>query len=230
MNQVKELTHQNNAVLVFDEIVTGFRFCNGGAQKYFDVTPDLATFGKGMANGFPLSALVGRKEIMKLLEEVFFSFTFGGETLSLAASKVVLTKLIEYPILKEISVMGEHLIAGVNRIISDLQLNNMISISGHPSWTFLNYFDINNYSKDVIKTYYLQELFKRGILCIGTHNLSHSHTPEDINTLLDVYREIFEALQLHIKNEALECELQCDILKPLFSVRTPKNTPDLKMV
>src|SRR2546422_4445450 len=76
---VRDLTHRHGALLVFDEIVTGFRFGLGGAQEYFGVTPDLACFGKGMANGLPISAIVGRADVMKLFEEVFFSFTFGGE-------------------------------------------------------------------------------------------------------------------------------------------------------
>ena len=79
-------------ILVFDETITGFRFSKGGAQQQFGVTPDLSTFGKGLANGYPLSAVVGKKEIMSEMKEIFFSGTFGGELLSLAAAKVVLKK------------------------------------------------------------------------------------------------------------------------------------------
>src|SRR2546426_4552885 len=81
LENLKELTHAHGALLIFDETITGFRFAKGGAQEYFGVTPDLATFGKGMANGYPLAAVAGRAEFMHLMEEVFFSFTFGGETL-----------------------------------------------------------------------------------------------------------------------------------------------------
>jgi glutamate-1-semialdehyde 2,1-aminomutase len=77
-------------VLIFDETITGFRFANGGAQEYFGVIPDLATFGKGLANGYPVSALAGKSEIMRMMEEIFFSFTFGGEALSLAAALATL--------------------------------------------------------------------------------------------------------------------------------------------
>ena len=69
--------------MIFDEICTGFRVSLGGAQKIYNIEPDLTTLGKGMANGMPLSALVGKRKIMKSLEKVFFSGTFGGETLSL---------------------------------------------------------------------------------------------------------------------------------------------------
>src|SRR4030067_1193023 len=102
LGKVKELTHKNGAVFIFDETITGFRYANGGAQEYFGVTPDLATFGKGIANGYPLSVLAGRKDIMTLMEEVFFSFTFGGETLSLAASLATMSKLQKEPVLETI--------------------------------------------------------------------------------------------------------------------------------
>ena len=78
LESVRELTEQRGIILIFDETITGFRFANGGAQELFGVTPDLATFGKGLANGYPLSAIAGRSDIMKLMEEIFFSFTFGG--------------------------------------------------------------------------------------------------------------------------------------------------------
>ena len=85
---VAELTRKHGALLVFDEVITGFRFANGGAQEFFGVTPDLTALGKGIANGYPLSAVAGRGDVMKLMEEIFFSFTMGGETLSLAAAKI----------------------------------------------------------------------------------------------------------------------------------------------
>ena len=89
---VKRTCHDNGALLVFDEVVTGFRYVPGSAQEYLGVTPDLVTLGKGLANGFPISAVAGRADVMRLMEEIFFSFTMGGETLSLAAAEACLTK------------------------------------------------------------------------------------------------------------------------------------------
>ena len=93
LSELKELVHEKGALLIFDEVVTGFRFAPGGAQEYFGVTPDLAALGKGLANGFPLSAVVGRVELMRLMEDIFFSFTMGGETLSLAAAIATMDKV-----------------------------------------------------------------------------------------------------------------------------------------
>ncbi|MCH3857695.1 aminotransferase class III-fold pyridoxal phosphate-dependent enzyme, partial [Campylobacter jejuni] len=72
LEAVKALAHEHGALLVFDETITGFRYHNGGAQALFGVTPDLATFGKGLANGYPVSAVAGRADVMRLMEEAFF--------------------------------------------------------------------------------------------------------------------------------------------------------------
>ena len=104
LEAVKALAHKHGALLIFDETITGFRFANGGAQELFGVTPDLACFGKGLANGFPLSAIVGRRDIMKLFAGgIFFSFTAGGEALSLAAAKATLLKLKREPVCQRLS-------------------------------------------------------------------------------------------------------------------------------
>jgi len=95
LQNVKKLTHENNSILIFDEIVTGFRFSNGGAQQYFGVEPDITVLGKGIANGMPLSAVVGQKEYMKVFDDVFFSTTYASETLSLAAAEATISEFIE---------------------------------------------------------------------------------------------------------------------------------------
>ncbi|PIT86864.1 MAG: aspartate aminotransferase family protein, partial [Candidatus Magasanikbacteria bacterium CG10_big_fil_rev_8_21_14_0_10_43_6] len=95
LQQVKDLTHKHGALLIFDEVITGFRFGLGGAQGLFGVTPDLATFGKSMANGMPISALVGKKEYMDIVSDIFYSFTYAGETLSIAAALATIQEIEE---------------------------------------------------------------------------------------------------------------------------------------
>jgi len=122
LQKVKELTAKNNAVLIFDETITGFRFSNGGAGELFNVKPDLATFGKGLANGYPVSAVAGRSDIMNLMEEVFFSFTFGGEALSLAAALATLKKLQREPVVETIKKQGQKVIDGALGLIQKYDL------------------------------------------------------------------------------------------------------------
>jgi glutamate-1-semialdehyde 2,1-aminomutase len=93
LEEIRNIATKNGSVLIFDETITGFRFSKGGAQELFGIEPDLSTFGKGIANGFPLSAVVGRRELMMEMEQIFFSGTFGGELLSLAAAKYVLDRV-----------------------------------------------------------------------------------------------------------------------------------------
>lgn len=219
LEQIKAITHKNGALLIFDETITGFRFANGGAQEYFGVIPDIATFGKGLANGYPLSAVTGRKEVMQLMQEIFFSFTFGGETLSLAAAKAVLIKLKEQQVLKHIFARGQQLESGINNIIANLNMEHVLNISGHPSWTFLTMLKADNFSPAILKTFYLQEIFARGFLSLGTHNLSYAHTEADINNLLAAYEEIFTIMKHYIKIGTLKEQLKCEVLQPLFAAR-----------
>lgn len=219
LDKVKELAHKNGALLIFDEIITGFRLANGGAQELFNVTPDLATFGKGLANGFPLSAIAGKKEIMELLSEVFFSFTYGGETLSLAASLATLNKLETEPVVAHLYRQGQKIIDGVKHLLNKYEINDVLAIQGNPSWSFFIFKDLEQYSQFQIKTYILQEVFARGILMIGTHNMSYAHSDSDLEKLLAVYDEVFNNLKQGIVEKKLEVMLNCETLVPLFKIR-----------
>lgn len=219
LEKVKDLTHKNGAVLIFDETITGFRFAKGGAQEYFGVIPDLATFGKGLANGYPLSAIAGRAEIMKLMEEIFFSFTFGGETLSLAAADTTLTKLQREPIIEKIWQQGKKVADGVRALISKHGLDDVFSITGKDCWSFLIFKDKGVYSQWELKTLFLQEMFSRGILTLGTHNMSYAHSDSDIDKLLQAYNEVFPILKDAVYSGKMKEYLHCNPLEPLFKVR-----------
>lgn len=216
---VKELAHAHGALLVFDETITGFRFANGGAQQLFGVTPDLATFGKGLANGYPVSAVAGRQDVMKLMEEIFFSFTFGGEALSLAAAKATLTKLQTQPVVATLCDRGEAIRSGVQGILNNADLHDVFSITGHPTWTFLNMRDARGATAFDIKTLWMQEMHQRGILSVGTHNVSYAHSAADVAALLAAYREVLPFIGQVLNEGRLHDVLRCAPLVPLFKVR-----------
>jgi len=216
---VKELTLKNGAILILDETITGFRYANGGAQEYFGVIPDIAIFGKGMANGYPVSAVTGRTEIMKLMEEVFFSFTFGGETLSLAAALATMKKLQQEPVVKTLWEQGRKIIKGVNALIKKHDIENVLSITGKDCWSFLIFKDTGIYSQWELKTLFLQEVFARGVLTLGTHNMSYANSDEDITRLLNVYNEVFELLKEIIEKNVMDKWLKTEPLVPLFKIR-----------
>lgn len=219
LEYIKEITRKEGAVLIFDETITGFRYSNGGAQEYFGVIPDLATFGKGLANGYPVSAVAGREDIMRLMEEVFFSFTFGGETLSLAAALATMNKLQRQPVTETMKTQGRKVLEGTQALIDRHGAGHIISLSGHPTWSFLLFKDAGPYSQWEIKTLFLQEMFARGILILSTHNMSFSHSDTDIGRLLSVYGEVFPILKDAVDGSALERRLRCKPLEPLFKIR-----------
>tara|TARA_B100000795_G_scaffold137028_1_gene102334 strand:- start:192 stop:1466 length:1275 start_codon:yes stop_codon:yes gene_type:complete len=219
LEKVKELTHKNNALLIFDETFTGFRYSLGGAQEFFNVIPDLATFGKGMGNGFPLSAIVGSNKIMQKVEDIFFSATFGGETLSLAAASAVISKYKKKHVVKHLYEIGAYLLEQLNELISDEDLEDIFWTSGHPSWSFLHIKEQEKYNSFEIKTFLLQESFKRGILTLGFHNISFSHSKKEVDSLIKMYSEVLPMIKRHVYNQNLLENIHGKILEPLFKVR-----------
>ena len=216
---VKDLTHSAGAILVFDEVITGFRFSKGGAQELFGVTPDLATFGKGIANGFPLSAVVGRKDVMLEMEKVFISATFGGELLSLAAAKNVLERHIKFDICGALSANGQSLFELTNSAIQESGLRDLVSLSGHPTWKFINWKATSNYTIEDLKTYFMQEIFQEGVLVLGTHNISLAHTDKIVKKIADSYFKVFKKIKTAIDTESLRQQLRVSPITPLFRVR-----------
>jgi len=216
---VQQIAKEEGIVFIFDETITGCRFAKGGAQELFGITPDLATFGKGLANGFPLSAIVGKSEIMDLMDDIFFSGTFAGETASLAAAKVVLDKVEKLDTCRKIKETGEYLLSHLNQVISDLKCDFFLKTAGHPSWSFLIFLETEHYSSFEIKTLYMQEVLQRGILTFGTHNISYSHDNTDIDNLISCYKQVFPILKEAIVSQTLKQKLHCEVLQPLFKVR-----------
>lgn len=216
---VKALAHQHGALLVFDETITGFRYANGGAQAHFGVTPDLATFGKGLANGYPVSAIAGRADVMKEMEEIFFSFTFGGEALSLAAAKATLEKLQREPVAATLAARGRQAMDGTSAVIQQHGLQDLFAVSGHPSWSFLNVKDGRGATAFEIKTLWMQEILERGILSVGTHNVNYAHSEADIARLTAVYAEVLPFIGKTLDEGKLGDALRCDPLVPLFKLR-----------
>jgi len=196
VQQMREIADREGAVLVFDEILTGFRFALGGAQQYFDVTPDLACFAKGMANGFPISALAGKREIMEVLEddEFFYSMTYAGETASLAAAKATITIQREEDVHDHIARQGAKVHDGYNEVAAELGLENVTHCHGYPYRSVVNFDENEGVPGRIAKSLVMQECMKRGVLFSGIHLVSYSHSDEDITRTLDVYRAALSEL------------------------------------
>jgi glutamate-1-semialdehyde 2,1-aminomutase len=216
---VIDLAHEHGAVAIFDETITGFRFAAGGAQQLFGATPDLACFGKGLANGYPLAAVAGRGDIMTEFEHVFFSFTMGGETLSLAAARAALDKTVREGVTDVIAARGTQLLERVQAAIDRHGCGHFLSLAGHPSWSFLMIADQPGASQFEIKTLFLQEILARGMLTLGTHNLSFATSEADVDHLVAAYDEVFPLMRDALAGGKVVESLRCEPLVPLFRVR-----------
>jgi len=219
LQKVKELTHQYGALLVFDEVITGFRYDLGGAQKLFGVIPDLATFGKAMANGMPISALVGKKEYMEKVADIFYSFTMGGEALSIAGAIATIKEMEDKKVIEYIWEKGKYLQKNTNLLLEKNGLSDIIKVQGKPCWQVFIIKATEKYSDLEIKSYLQQEILQAGFLWYGQHNMSFSHTQKDIDNLLKAYRKIFPKLKKIIDNGKLKENLAGGLITNIFKVR-----------
>jgi glutamate-1-semialdehyde aminotransferase len=172
-----------------------------------------------MANGYPISAVVGRKDVMLEMEEIFFSGTFGGELLSLAAAKHVIARHKNENVARELEITGEKLEVLTNRAIHEAGIGELLSLSGHPTWTFLNWRSTPEFSVEEIKTFFMQLIFQRGLLVLGTHNVTLAHKEVVVKKISEIYFEVFEIIKDRIERGTLRDELKVQPLKPLFKVR-----------
>jgi len=214
-----DLVHHHGALLVFDEIITGFRYAMGGVQELIGVTPDLACFGKAMANGMPLSAVVGRAEIMHGMEEIFFSTTFGGETLSLAAAIAVIDKMRREPVIETLWRTGERLARETRRLIATHGLEDVLTLRGEAPWIRWEIAGQKDARQEAIRTLLISQMATRGVLTLGSHNLCYAHNDADIELTLAAYDGTFGALRAALDGGRLEAELPCPVIEPVFRVR-----------
>jgi glutamate-1-semialdehyde aminotransferase len=219
LHKVKEEAHKAGAILIFDEVVTGFRYPGGSAQAFTGVVPDMASIGKGMANGYPISAVVGRADLMRLMEEVFYSFTMGGELVSIAAALATLEKGQRDGVYDSIARVGQVLLDGVRDTIARHGLHEVMGIAGQPSWNVLTFKDQPGVDAFAIKTLFMQECFRRGVFNIGIHFLSFAHSAADVQQTLETYNEVFALLREALNKGTVVSSLDCAPLQPLFKVR-----------
>lgn len=177
---LREVTLDHDALLVFDEVVTGFRTARGGAQEAFGVTPDLACLGKTLANGMPLSALVGKREVMKTLPRVGYGMTFRGEALSLAAARRNLEILRDEPVLEHVHRIGSDLQERFDAKCRQLGLSGRMA--GVPSRLRIQFDAANGVTPLGQLSLMTQECLKRGVLIAGLIYPCYAHGDAEVET------------------------------------------------
>jgi len=196
LEAVKDLAHKHGAVLIFDEIRTGFRAALGGAQERYGVTPDMGTFGKALANGYPISCVAGKREIMSVCEKkVFVSSTFFPNSLEMVAALKCLEILKREDVPNKIWERGTRFLASIRKIVDETKAP--ISVSGIPPMPF---FTFEKAPGDEDKTYkarreyFYTQTIRRGLFIQPFHHwyIAYRHTDEDLAYALKCIRESVE--------------------------------------
>lgn len=205
LDAAKEAAHKHGALLVFDEVVSGFRYALGGASEYYHVVPDLAAFGKGMGNGYAISAVAGRADVMKLIEEgIFISTTFGGDAVPIAAALETI-KILEKPgTYEKIWQVGGMMKSGLEKLIHKHNLEDVISVSGlapHCGPSFeghgsLSYLDVQSVYSNV--------MIQNGMLVFAIWNLNTKHGEKEAEAYLCATDKALVAVREAIDADSIE--------------------------
>jgi glutamate-1-semialdehyde 2,1-aminomutase len=220
--ELRRVCDQVGALLVFDEMWTGFRLALGGAQERFGVRADLACFSKAIANGMPLSVVTGRREVMAHCDqEVFFFTTFGGEALSLAAAKATIGELRAHRVPAQLERQGDKLKAGYNALAAELGMDYTRCI-GYGCRSLVT-FDAKAGDPLELKSLAQQELIRRGVLWGGFHNLSFSHGDADVEYALGAWRETLAVVRDAVAARDVRGRLRGEPVEPVFRRTTGFN-------
>jgi glutamate-1-semialdehyde 2,1-aminomutase len=189
---LRELAHRHGCVLVFDEMITGLRWSEAGAQGLYGVVPDLSTFGKALGNGFAVSALAGRRELMELGglrhrgERVFLlSTTHGAETHALAAAMAVQRTYVEEGVTARLHALGERLAAGVRDAAAGMDVAEHVVVRGRASNLVFATLDEHLAPSQDYRTLFLRHLLAGGVLA-PSFVVSSALTENDIDRTVDV--------------------------------------------
>lgn len=189
---VQRICHSEGALLIFDEMITGFRWHNGGAQAAYGIVPDLSCFGKALGNGFSVSALAGKREYMRLggldhtdRPRVFLlSTTHGAETHALAAATATMQIYAREPVVEHLYQRGSRLATDIKQVIGRHDLDDFIRIAGRPCCLLYTTLDRDRKPSQAFRSLLLQETIRRGII-MPSLVVSYSHTDADIDKTVE---------------------------------------------
>ncbi|KXF79506.1 glutamate-1-semialdehyde 2,1-aminomutase [Paramesorhizobium deserti] len=192
LHETKRLCHENGALFILDEMITGFRWHTRGAQALYDIEPDLSCFGKALGNGFSVSALAGKREFMRLggldhtdRPRVFLlSTTHGAETHALAAAIATMRVYRSEPVIEHLHAQGRKLREGLEQVIARHGLQSFVKIVGRPSCLAYATLDRASEASQAFRSLFLQETIRRGVL-MPSLVVSYTHSNEDIERTIE---------------------------------------------
>lgn len=211
LKRARELCDQTGTVLIFDEVITGIRMAKGGAQEAYGVIPDICAIGKGMANGYPISAVCGKSWLMECWSRTHYSGTHFADPSCMEAAVMCMTHLQSRQFWEHQEEYGGLMLLGVQDLIDKHDLGIHCKAIGHSHWWVLQIADAVN------QTYVQQELMRQGILgSNGSHFMSLAHGPEEVHRSLEAYAAAFYKLKDGIRDHDVAQRLECDVNKTVF--------------
>lgn len=221
LERVRDLAHERGALLIFDEIISGFRWHLRGAQAFYGVTPDLSTFGKAIGNGFSVSAVAGRRDVMELgglrhsSPKVFLlSATHGAELHSLAAAIATISEMLDRDVVSHLWAIGRSLQNGFNALAKEMGLADQLVCYGAPCSPYISCRDREGAESAAFRTLFLQEMIANGVL-IPWVAISYSHTEGDVDRTLEACRGAFEVYRRALE-DGVDRHLVGPAVKPVF--------------
>lgn len=221
LQSVKDTAHAHGALLIFDEMITGFRWHLGGAQNLYGVTPDLSTFGKALANGFSVSALAGRRDVMELggsrhaKERVFLlSTTHGAETHQLAAAIATMRFYRDHPVVETLHARGERLRLGFMKAVAEHGISEYVGTVSRDCNLLFTTKDNDKQPSQPFRTLFMQEMVRRGVIA-PSFVVSYSHSEQDIDRTIEAAHEALRIYRLALEN-GVGGYLQGSPVKPVF--------------
>jgi glutamate-1-semialdehyde aminotransferase len=216
---VRDLTRRHGAVFIWDEIVTGLRWAPGGAQQRYGVVPDLACFGKALGNGLPIAAVVGCRPLMAEFERVFVSMTYGGDTLALAAARAVLDEIARAPVVEHLWTLGARWLAGMRAVVEASGVG--MTVGGAAPRSHFVFADQGGFTAAEVRSLFLQECVKRGVLFGVPVFMSWSHQEADIRETLEVAGEALAVVAAALATGRVRERLEGAPVEPVFRPAAP---------
>ena len=195
LEEVKRIAHEYGTLLIFDEVKTGVRVSNGGAQEYLNVFPDMSVFSKAISNGFPFSVVVGSKAVMGACEDLWFAGTNCGNAVGISAALATIRESRKRNAVQHIWRLGERIMKGIDELIMKYEVPAVLG--GLPPMPFLLFNAGTMHKKKEMTETYLSALIQRGVFMPVEHcfYISYTHSIEDIDTTLNAIEEAFKLIQ-----------------------------------
>lgn len=212
LENVRKIADKIGAVLIFDEITIGFRLAVGGAHLKYNVNPDIAVFAKGMSNGFPMAAVIGKNNIMEAAQDTFITSTYWSEGIGPVAALATIRKIIKNKVPLYLEKIGRQIENGWSTLAQKHHLKIKIST---PYQLISFNFDYNE-KNQAIKTLFTQEMLKRGFLAMTSVYVSYAHKPEHVKKYLKEVDEVFGIINKAIREEKIEKLLRGPIAQSGF--------------